>query len=234
MTKDYKHLGEETHYWNTSSHKDLHSRRKKFNFGSYLYGFISGAALVIAGGLIYGNSRTQVETHISDSNQPQDQAPTQVNQTAAEEKTLAPTFEFYQVLPSRNPISTETIATFVEVEDNEEETPSSTEIEASKEVADAEAVHLPDIKLTQQFLLQVGSFQDPKTADRVKAILAILGIDSHIYTTGEGEGENSTKRYNIHIGPYPNKETLKPIQTTLTENDFNFLILERPSTQLKN
>lgn len=70
------------------------------------------------------------------------------------------------------------------------------------------------VKVSGNFMVQAGSFRDVKQADRMKAQLALLGIEAQIETvTIEGQTWNRVK-----VGPYSNVATADKIRSRLKQN----------------
>ena len=113
-------------------------------------------------------------------------------------KLTLPKFEFYDILRNRKLNISERIA-------------SEQEEQSSK--TDANNV----------YLLQVGSFKEYKTADSLKAKLALIGITSYI-TTIVLNGQDS--RYRVRIGPFDDADKLRKTSQRLKDNDFQYMLVK--------
>lgn len=70
------------------------------------------------------------------------------------------------------------------------------------------------------YTLQVGSYRNLSDADRVKARLALLGIEADIYTVKVSE----ETWHRVVVGPYNNPAKLRQITTRLRKNDIEFMV----------
>lgn len=74
----------------------------------------------------------------------------------------------------------------------------------------------PANKKTGRYVVQAGSFRNYAQADRLKANLALLGIDARIET---GTGRNDATWHRIRIGPFSDPEEVQVIRRRLQENN---------------
>jgi cell division protein FtsN len=70
------------------------------------------------------------------------------------------------------------------------------------------------------YTLQVGSYRNLSDADRVKARLALLGIEADIYTVKVSE----ETWHRVVVGPYSNGNKLRRITTRLRKNNIEFMV----------
>ena len=64
------------------------------------------------------------------------------------------------------------------------------------------------------YVLQIGSFEDYKSADRIKASLALNGLEAYIQKiTVEGQGDF----FRVRIGPYEQFDDMQEIGATLSQ-----------------
>lgn len=70
------------------------------------------------------------------------------------------------------------------------------------------------------YTLQVGSYRNLSDADRVKARLALLGIEADIYTVKVSE----ETWHRVVVGPYSNAGKLRRITTRLRKNNIEFMV----------
>lgn len=112
----------------------------------------------------------------------------------------APTFDFYKILPDR-------------------------EINISEWVADEQPQEeaLQEMPEDGVYILQVGSFREFESADRLKAELALLGIDPQIQRVVIN---GQDVRYRVRVGPYKNADRLDDTRQKLSENQLNFMLLK--------
>ena len=73
------------------------------------------------------------------------------------------------------------------------------------------------------YVLQVGSFGDYKSADQVKARLALMGAFADIERVVIN-GQNILHR--VRLGPYKSAEEMKNARELLEANQFDFIVLK--------
>jgi cell division protein FtsN len=111
--------------------------------------------------------------------------------------TPAPTFDFYQILPSR-------------------------EVNLSEWVEDAPKTVAPAPQERGLFILQVGSFKTFEAADQMKAELALVGIDADIQRVVIN-GQDILHR--VRVGPFRDPAQLDKARNTLLQNNRDFVLL---------
>ncbi len=82
---------------------------------------------------------------------------------------------------------------------------------------------LPQHDKDLAFLLQTGSFHAAADAEKMKAELALLGIESHVETVVINDHETW---HRVRLGPFPSMAALKPDRRKLKEQDINFILLK--------
>ena len=98
-----------------------------------------------------------------------------------------PRFEFYKILPgAEEPVTEQQMK------------------QAAKTGAHAE-----------NFLLQVGAFQNPAEADNLKARLALIGIEASVEPVDQAE---KGTWYRVRVGPYTKVEEINRVRQTLAQN----------------
>jgi len=98
-----------------------------------------------------------------------------------------PRFEFYKILPgAEEPVTEQQIK------------------QAAKPGAAAE-----------NYMLQVGSFQNPADADNLKARLALIGVEASVEPIDLAE---KGTWYRVRIGPYTKVEEINRLRQTLAQN----------------
>lgn len=125
-------------------------------------------------------------------------------------KKTAPTpkFDFYTILPE------------MEVSVPEWEGDSSKDDQADGSQTTREQLALED---DQRYILQVGSFRQPDEADRVKAQLALIGIEAQIQRVVIDGGD---VWHRVRVGPYQSTTSLHQTRERLIENDIDFMLLK--------
>lgn len=125
----------------------------------------------------------------------------QTNTTASENKK--PRFEFYTILSE--------LEVFVpEPEVETQHTNSSTQPATI------------NTQKNKKYLLQAGSFKNQQDAERLKASLALLGVQSSIQSVNI----NSDSWHRVRIGPFSNPMTLRETLSTLKQNNIQAMTME--------
>ena len=195
MPRDYKDINKQTKIANRNSGA----------FISNMFSFITGLSigLFIAAYVFmrpdWLNKYSVTAFFGNDNSQNTNQAQIQTQaKTKASAEVPIPKFEFYDILRKRKLNISETIA-------SEQDTKDS--------VTDTANV----------YVLQVGSFSEYKTADELKAQLALLGITSYI-TQVVINGKDTIHR--VRIGPFENPEKLRETRQRLAENSLEYTLLK--------
>lgn len=202
MARDYKHIAKD------------HARRKQSPPWAWLLaGLAIGlfvALLVYLGGHDAGNASL---------------APPKNNSSASAERTLKksdreadvlkaekppepakPTFEFYTILPEME----------VQVAEQEMTSSPSSKTPETKGTAARSTNHTA-------YVLQVGSFRRHQDADRLKAELALIGLQADIQVVSLG-GEDTWHR--VRLGPYKNLTILDEVRDRLREHNVQAIVLK--------
>lgn len=108
-------------------------------------------------------------------------------------------FEFYSILPEREVLVPEQ--------------------EAGPEVPAGKAA---PAKKPGRYMLQAGSFRRYADADRRRARLALLGIESRIQVVKTAEGDTW---HRVRIGPFDSLRELDVVRRRLNENDIDTLLV---------
>lgn len=112
-----------------------------------------------------------------------------------------PHFEFYTILPE------------MEVQVPEQEIASRPGQAAAQEPVQGQG----------SYVLQVGSFRHLEEADRLKASLALLGLEAEIQTVSVS-GEETWHR--VRLGPFTDLERLNATRKRLRENGLQAMVLK--------
>ena len=121
---------------------------------------------------------------------------------ASEPEAPQTRFEFYTLLPE------------MEVAVPEQELRSKPTVEAQT-VEPSEA--------GDTYLLQVGSFRLREEAERLKASLALLGLEANLQTVSVN-GEETWHR--VRVGPYRNVKALNEARQQLRDNQYDAMVLK--------
>lgn len=132
--------------------------------------------------------------------------------TTADTKPKRPTYDFYQVLPEKE----------VVIPDAE----LSARARAEQAAKTAQTQKPPTTPATgtgtSRYMLQAGSFPDSKSADEVKAKLALLGFNAQVQSVNvEGKTWNR-----VRLGPYPSASDLEVAKRTLADNGVKVIAMK--------
>lgn len=115
-----------------------------------------------------------------------------------------PRFDFYTLLPEM-----EVVVPAEELEDLPESPPPSDRQPAA----------------ATGFVLQVGSFRNAGDADRLKARLALLGLETRVHRVAGRDGKSW---YRVRCGPYRSAERLREVRRRLAGEGLNALVIRQP------
>ena len=166
---------------------------KKKDGGGTLLGVFIGLilGLVIAVGIAWYLNKTPIP--FLNKAKPPEKAAAEPGKSLAkpDDKTTQqaekPRFEFYKILPgAEEPVTEQQI----------------------KQAAKSGA-------RTDNYLLQVGSFQNPADADNLKARLALLGVEAGVEPINLAE---KGTWYRVRLGPYSRLDEINRLRQTLAQN----------------
>ena len=105
-----------------------------------------------------------------------------------------------------------------------DETGGQDESQESDDNQEQLAARQPDVKDdVLGYILQVGSFRDFSSADKIKAELALLGIFANIQRVMLN---GQDVRHRVRLGPYKSMDEMKDISRRLEDNQIEFMLLE--------
>jgi len=173
-------------------YKPRAAARKKSGGGTLLGMFIGLIlGLCIAVGVAWYMNKTPIP--FLSMVKPQEKAVVEPGKAIAkpDEKTTQqvekPRFEFYKILPGvEEPVTEQQIK------------------QAAKTGAPA-----------QNYLLQVGSFENPADADNLKARLALIGVEASVEPIDQPD---KGTRYRVRVGPYSKVDEINRVRQTLAQN----------------
>ncbi|KAB7623985.1 SPOR domain-containing protein [Alkalilimnicola sp. S0819] len=123
----------------------------------------------------------------------------------AQQPPSRPRFEFYKLLPEQE---------VVVPEERTAETPRSAPPRSRAQPA----------KAGGNYLLQAGSFQKQEDAERLRANLALLGVEARIQRVRLASGETW---HRVRIGPYRDNGRLNTARQRLQENGIETILLKQ-------
>ena len=150
---------------------------------------------------------------------PGDTDPPLVSATPAEaDKPKRPTYDFYQVLPEK-----EVVIPDAELSARARAEQAAKTAQAQKPASAPTPTTPPPASTgTSRYMLQAGSFPDSKSADEVKAKLALLGFSAQVQTVNvDGKTWNR-----VRMGPYPTASDLEVAKRTLTDNGVKVIAMK--------
>ncbi|MCW8911267.1 MAG: SPOR domain-containing protein [Gammaproteobacteria bacterium] len=115
-----------------------------------------------------------------------------------------PRFDFYTILPE--------LEVFIPESEITRKTNNKKTVEPSNDTTSS----------GKQYLLQAGSFNDPADANRLKATLALMGVESTIQSVNI---KNDTW-HRVRIGPFNNSTRLHDTLSTLKQNNIHAMTME--------
>lgn len=120
----------------------------------------------------------------------------------------APEFDFYEILPELE----------VVVPDLKTGGDKKQKTEAQPEPPSPS----PELDKDEHFILQAGSFNDFQQADRLKASLALLGVEAHI----QNVTVDNKSWHRVRIGPFEDRKTLNSVRARLKANEIEAITLK--------
>ncbi len=202
MARDYKHRAERR-----DAQKRQHKKKGSTGVSVLKWMLITGLLIGFAVFLVYLKSPAFQQSASGQIAQQKGTVKAKTtlsdNKTGAKEnaepqKPPAPQFDFYTILPKKEVI----------VPDHEAKTRTREEqIGKNKKTS---------------YVIQVGSSQDSKDADRLRAKLALMGIESKIQ---KAKVESATW-YRVKIGPYTQMSSVNNVISRLQKNGMKPVITE--------
>jgi len=130
----------------------------------------------------------------------------QSQNTSSESENKKPRFEFYTILSE--------LEVFV----------PEPEVESENTKPQASTNRPVEVNSTssKKYLLQAGSFKSQQDAERLKASLALLGVQSSIQSVNI----NRDNWHRVRIGPFSNPTRLRETLSTLKQNNIHAMTME--------
>ncbi len=162
-------------------------------------------------------------------------APVTIDIPPAQPGVTTPRFDFYTILPDQEIVVPDadnkekvTIKEAKEVREPKEtklEKPAKPAVTPAKTPSAKTTPVQPPAAAARKgaFVLQVGSFKRLEEADRLKAALALIGIESSIQVVQLSEGDNW---HRVRVGPFDDMARVTEARTKLKQNKFSSIILQ--------
>jgi cell division protein FtsN len=196
-----------------ADYKSRVNRKQKKSMPGYLW-LLSGLAIgLFVAFIVYLDKQPENDKDFGSAVQEElEKLKQQAKKKAPEDKKVTsavnnkekkePKFNFYTILPELEVLIPESETRPPEVSNSHTAT-SSTEKD-------------------KQYVLQVGSFQNLKDAQKLKANLAFLGLSANI----QHVTVNKQSWHRVRTGPYRDKQQLYKNQKLLKQNDINAISME--------
>jgi cell division protein FtsN len=162
---------------------------------------------VVAGAFIVGLLWLQLGSNLGSSGVPGIPKPKH-NANTAERETPKPTFEFYTILPEME----------VVIPDEELVAPDA----SGGETGEKETTPQP-LNENASYILQMGSFRRFEDADRMKARLALIGIEAEIQKVSIN---NRDTFHRVRSGPYRDQGQLNEARKLAKENNIATMVIK--------
>jgi len=133
---------------------------------------------------------------------------------SAKHDTPKPTFEFYTILPEMEVVIPDEELMAPEPSDSGRATPNANARVEPPEPALAEGT---------SYILQMGSFRRFEDADRMKAKLALIGIEAEIQKVSIN---NRDTYHRVRSGPYRSQSQLNAVRQLARENNITPLVIK--------
>lgn len=139
-----------------------------------------------------------------------------------------PRFDFYTLLPEQEVVipdpDSKEVKEIKEIKEIKEAKPAkATKPEAAKPQKPSATPPIGNIGKKGSYVLQVGSFKKMEEADRLRAALALLGIESSVQVVRIGDNDNW---HRVRIGPFDDTTQANLVRSKLKQNKYNSILLQ--------
>ncbi|MBT3057808.1 MAG: SPOR domain-containing protein [Candidatus Thiodiazotropha sp.] len=186
-------------------HRAHKKKKQRQHSGSCLFHLFGG---LVTGAFLMGVIWLKLGPGLSTNKVPG--IPTPRSETSEQQQSEAPrpTFEFYTILPEME----------VVIPDEEIVTPAR-----DSEVKPAQPTETSPNRKQELYVLQMGSFRKHQDADRLKAKLALIGIEAEIQKVSIN---NRDTYHRVRSGPYRTQSQLNAVRRLARENNINSLVIK--------
>jgi cell division protein FtsN len=183
----------------------VQKKKKNQGRGSCLFHMFGG---IVIGAFAMGLAMLKLGPSLSTNKVPG--IPTPQAKSSQEEQPHAhkPTFEFYTILPEM-----EVVIPDEEIVKPDDDSPA--EPREKTTTTPAQEQH--------SYILQMGSFRKHADADRLKARLALIGIEAEIQKVSIN---NRDTYHRVRSGPYHSQSQLNAARRRVKENNINSLVIK--------
>ncbi|MEW8029793.1 MAG: SPOR domain-containing protein [Candidatus Thiodiazotropha sp.] len=180
-------------------------KKKRQNSGSCLFHMFGG---IVIGAFLMGLAWLKLGPGLSTNSVPGVPSPRPEAAKQEHRNAPKPTFEFYTILPEM-----EVVIPDEEIVTPDDDTPAKPSGDRST---------TPD-RQQHSFVLQMGSFRKHQDADRLKAKLALIGIEAEIQKVSIN---NRDTYHRVRSGPYHSQSQLSAVRRLAKENSINSLVIK--------
>ena len=212
MSRDYKKIR-------------YNPRRERAFVAGNLLSFLSGLSLGLLVAFI-----VFLRCQLEEPDAPREVAgPAGDSQTQTDKQKPELKFTFYDTLRNKKVNISEWVAGDRDSREDDagekmDEVRGQDESQESDENQEQLAARQPDVKDdVYGYVLQVGSFKEFSSADKIKAELAFLGIFADIQRVMLN---GQDVRHRVRLGPYKSMDEMKDISRRLEDNQIEFMLLE--------
>ena len=184
--------------------------------------FMAGLAIgLFAAFLLYLKQKSDSEHTV--------QAPTSAASTTTarstdtkDTTTPPPRFDFYTILPEQEVIIPdqeikETKSAKSKPETSKQRTPNNT-------APPVTGTSTPTVTTKKgNYIVQVGAFKKAEEADRLRAALALLGIESSVQVVRIGDSDSF---HRVRVGPFDDLDRANRTRSKLKQNNYNSILLQ--------
>lgn len=160
-------------------------------------------------------------------------APSTASAPAADAKDTAvqpPRFDFYTILPEQEVVIPDqeikdTKSVKSKPEPAKQRVPANVVSPAVSANTSASANTSPANK-KGNYIVQVGAFKKAEEADRLRAALALLGIESSVQVVRIGDSDSF---HRVRVGPFEDLDRANRTRSKLKQNNYNSILLQLKS-----
>ena len=188
-------------------------KSKKSNSGSTALGFFGG---FIAGAFVMGLVWLKFGPELTAGRVPGVSPPAPRASEAKPDHTPKPQFEFYTILPEME----------VVIPDEEITPPKETKAAPPPPTSTSPTKPEPSPRQTaarESYILQMGSFRKFEDADRMKARLALIGIEAEVQKVSIN---NKDTYHRVRSGPYHSQVELNRARKQASDNNISTLVIK--------
>ena len=216
MARDYKHRVQSASYAN--------SRRRPKKSPNMLWRWLLVAALIVAFVVFLNMIRKMVPELVSDK--PETEKPLVEDKVVKQDIAIKPQTTPVAEPEKKEPEKTATVQQPAEPEEPRYDfytiLPQAEVVVPDYEIKTRVREELVGKTKAAKYIMQAGSFREASEADRHKAKLALLGIESRVEKAKVG----NVIWHRVKIGPYDNPSSVSTIKELLQKNGIGVIVTE--------